>query len=138
MTKDLLVAAGVGVFGTTADFSIHVGAFPVSPEACILINAVGGLPPHPRLSLNYPSVQIVVRGKASGYVAASAKIQQCVAVLLGMATQTLSGDIYRACNLMGDVFTLGQDDNARPLLGANLRYIVEPALVAGGHRVSIS
>lgn len=137
-TKDILVAAGIGAFGTQDDFAIYLGAPPDKPDAVVVVNMTGGLPPHPRLALNYPSVQLMVRGKRGGYLAASAKIQEAVNALLGLSTATISGDTYRACNQLSDIAFLGQDDSTRPILSANFRFIVEPALMAGGHRVSIS
>ncbi len=134
---ELLVSKGYGTFGGTAAFDVHVGQLPDKPDAVILVNAVGGRPPHPRLSLNEPSVQIIVRGAPSGYVAASNKIRAIVDTLLGMPQETISGDIYQGCTQIGDVTTLGQDVNARPMFSANFHFIVEPA-VAGGHRVSIT
>jgi len=137
-TRDILVAAGIGASGTQDDFAIHLGTPPNSPDAVIVVNMTGGMPPHPRLALNFPSVQVIVRGKRSGYTAASAKIQAAVNALLGMATTVISGDTYRACNQLSDITWLGQDDSTRPIFSANFRFIVEPALMAGGHRVSIT
>jgi hypothetical protein len=120
-----------------AAFSMHLGKLPDKPDAAILINSTGGMPPEPRLLLNYPSVQVVVRGAPSGYVAAAAKIQEVVNALVGATPGNLSGDVYRGCIQVGDVSYLGQDENTRDLFSANFRFFVEPAQVAGGHRVPI-
>lgn len=137
-TKDLLVSKGLGVFNSTAAFSLFVGAPPDKPDALVLINVTGGRPPLPHLALNYPSIQVMVRGAPSGYAAASARMSAICNALLGISTYVLNGDTYRACNQIGDVIYLGQDDNTRPLLSANFRYIVEPAIMAGGNRATIS
>lgn len=136
--KDLLVSLGLGTFGAPTPFGLYVGAPPDKPDALVLINRTGGMDPLPHLLLNYPSVQVMVRGAASGYVAASAKMRVIVNALLGLSTVVLNGDTYRACNQIGEVMYLGQDDNTRPMLSANFRFIVEPAAVAGGHRSTIS
>lgn len=134
----MLTTAGLGTFGGTAAFSLFVGSWPEAPSACVLINATGGLPPEPRLLLNYPSVQVVVRGAPSGYVAARNKMTQIVNALIGLVPGVISGDTYRGCIQIGEVATLGQDDKTRQLFSANFRFFVEPAAIPGGHRVAIS
>lgn len=138
MTVELLTSLGFGTLGGGNAFDLYVGQPPDKPDACVVVNLAGGLAPYDRLLLNQPSVQVMVRGAPSGYVAASNKIYAIVNALLGMSSQTLSGDVYRACNQIGDVSTLGQDINTRPILVANFRFIVEPAAVSGGHRVPIN
>jgi len=135
--KDYLLAQGFGPFAGSSAFSLYIGHPPDKPDALILINATGGMSPHPRLLLNYPSVQVMVRGAPSGYVAATTKMKEVVAALLGMDTVVLNGDTYRGSHQIGDVSYLGQDDNTRSMHSANFRFDVEPAAVAGGHRVSI-
>lgn len=135
--KDILVGLGY-TFGQQSDWSIYIGQWPDSPNRAILINTVGGLSPEPNLLLNYPSIQILTRGKPSDYIAASDTIQTIVAKLLGMSSVTVNSDVYRGCVQLGDVAYLGQDENARPILVSNFRFYVEPAAVTGGHRVAIS
>jgi hypothetical protein len=135
--RKLLNTMGFGAIADGTAYSLYVGAPPDKPDAVTLVNVTGGLPPEARLLLNYPSVQVMVRGAASGYVAAAAKIQSAVNLLLGMTTTVVDGDTYRGCIVLSDVAYLGQDDNTRPMFSVNLRFFVEPAAVAGGHRVSI-
>ena len=136
--RDHLQSLGLGEAAGTSPFDLYIGQWPNVPNAAVLINRTGGLNPLPHLSLNYPSVQITVRGAPNGYIAASNRMEAIVNALLGIQTLVLGGDTYRACNQIGDVFYLGQDDKTRPMLSANFRFIVEPALMAGGHRSSIS
>ncbi len=65
--RDLLVAAGVGVFNASSGWSIHIGRSPVSPDTVIVITETAGLPSNPAYLLDFPNVQIKVRGSASGY-----------------------------------------------------------------------
>jgi hypothetical protein len=134
--KGFLVTAGVGVFAAPTGWSIHIGALPESPDTAILVNMTGGRSPFPHLALNYPSVQVIVRGSRSGYVPARQRMNMVVEALLGMSSIDVSGDTYRSCNQVGDVSFLGLDDNTRPLFGSNWWFIVLPA-VGAGHRVAI-
>ena len=118
------------------DYDLHVGQFPTTPDKAFLINAAGGRPPYPRLALNFPSVQVMVRGKASGYTDARAQIDKACNALLGFGNVVLNSDTYRSCNMMGDVIYLGQDDNGRPMMSANFWFIVEPSDL--GNRISIT
>jgi hypothetical protein len=125
-TKDLLVLAGLGSYGGTNPFDIYVGHPPDKPDSVTLINMAGGLNPLPHLLLDYPSVQVMVRGRPSGYAQASAHIAKVCKALIGIRTEILNGDTYRACNQLGGIAYLGQDNNTRPMFVANFRYIVEP------------
>ena len=136
-TKNFLVAAGLGTFGA-GEFGIFLGAPPDKPDSIILINMTGGRSPLPHLLLNFPSVQIMVRGGRNGYVAASNKVTAVVNALLGKTSTVDGGDTYRAFNQIGDITYLGQDDNTRPMFSANFSYIVEPAAISGGHRAPIT
>ncbi len=136
--KDALVTAGIGTFGAVSGWAIYIGQFPARPDTVLLINQVGGRSPFPHLLLNFPTVQIQIRGNQGGYKVTRAQLKLAVDSLLGMSSQVLNGDTYRSCNQVGDVIYLGQDENERPMFSANLTFIVEPAATAGTHRVTIT
>ena len=140
VVKDLLVSGGIGAFNSNTGWSICIGEPRVDPDTIILVNLVGGPSPYPHLLLNFPSVQVLVRGAKSGYVAGMAKANEIVNFLLGMSstTDTISGDVYRSCNQIGETAYMGQDDNTRPMISMNFSFIVEPAPEAGSHRISIT
>lgn len=136
--KDLLVAANVGVFGASSGWSINVGRLPSVPDTVIVCTATGGRNPLPHLLVNYPSVQVMVRGDKNGYAAAYDKLEAIVKTLLGIYTTVVQGDTYSACTQIGDVTYLGQDDGTRPLFSANFSFIVLPAAQSGDHRLPIT
>ena len=137
--KDVIITPpALGTFGATSGWGVYIGAFPSTLDTTILVNATGGRPPYPHLLLNMPSVQVMTRGAKNGYQAARDKLEAIVNRLLGMDTTVLQGDTFRSCNQIGDIAYLGQDDNTRPIFSANFWFIVEPAALAGGHRVAIS
>lgn len=138
--RDLLVAASVGTFNASTGWSITIGEPSDSPDTNILISASGGGSPYPHLLINFPSVQVFVRGKKSGYQDAQAKAREIVKVLLGRAgyTDAVSGDVYQSFTQTGDVAYLGQDENTRPMFTANFSLIVLPAAESGGHRTAIT
>jgi len=109
------------------NYDLNVGQFPSAPDKAILVNCSGGRSPYPHLALNFPSVQVMVRGKPSGYEEARTEASQVCDVLLGMGNEVANTDTYRSCNQMGDVIYLGQDDRGRPTFSANFWFIVEPS-----------
>ena len=117
-------------------YDLNVGQFPVTPDKAVLINAAGGRPPYPHLALNFPSVQVMVRGKPSGYTEAREEMRLICNLLLGMGSTVANEDTYRSCNQLGDVIYLGQDNRGRPIFSANFWYIVEPSDL--GNRVAIT
>lgn len=114
-------------YGSLVTFWVGLGEFPQTPEEVVLINGTGGRSPYPHLAINFPSVQVMVRGKKSGYVTARAQMATICDVLLGISSTVLNGDTYRSCNQIGDVISLGQDDNGRPIFSANFSCIVLPS-----------
>lgn len=114
-------------FGSRITFNVNVGQFPVSPDESIVINQSGGRSPYPHLAINFPSVQIMVRGRKSGYVVARHQMGEVCDILLGIGPTLLNSDTYQSCNQMGDVISLGQDDNSRPVFSANFWFIVLPS-----------
>lgn len=130
-----ILTAGYGP--ETVSYAVHLGAYPTEPDRVLLVTQSGGRSPYPGLALNFPSVQVCVRGKPSGYVEARDELRKACNILLGLTeTQVSSQDIMRSCNQMGDVMWLGKDDNDRPMFSANFWFIVEPN--DAGRRVKIT
>ena len=133
---DILVTAGCGTFAAVSGWGIFIGPLPKKPDTCILVNSTGGRNPFPNFLLDFPSVQVMVRGSENGHEDAWDKASACVDALLGMSSTAMGSDTYLACNQIGDISFLGLDENQRPLFSANFSFIVEPA--SGTHRVAIS
>ena len=134
--KDLLIASpALGTFGANTGWSINIGKLVSSPHTAIGIMQSGGLPPNPRYLLDYPSVQIMVRGAANDYQGGLAKAQAVKDRLLGIPSQTLNSDRWVACNMLGDIINLGFDENNCPMFALNFQLIIEPA--SGTNRVAL-
>jgi len=125
--RDLLVAGGVGTFGATTGWSIHIGRMVDRPDTAVVIYPSGGQPANPKWLLDFPSVMVQVRGNANDYASAFAKAEAVKSTLLGLPSQDLNGDRWVAINLAGDINPLGHDDSQRPLFSLNFRLIIEPA-----------
>jgi len=125
--RDLLVTAGVGTFNASSGWSINIGRSPVTPDTIILITETGGLPSNPAYLLDFPNVQVKVRGNASGYLAALNKMHEVNDVLLGLPSQDVNGDRWDSITQLTNVAHLGYSENQQPLFAGNYALIVEPA-----------
>lgn len=128
--KDLLVAAGVGIFAAADGWSICIGKTVDLPDTLICCRQTGGQTPNPKWLLDYPSVQVIVRGNANGYADAFTKATAVKDVLLGLPSQDLNGDRWVQINGLGDIVDIGVDEKKRPRLAVNFSLILEPAASA--------
>lgn len=136
--KDILVAAAVGQeagLATEADWDIFAGKYPAEPNSLISINDTPGLPPNPKWLVDFPSIQIRVRGPKEDYPAARAKAEEVKDAMLGLPSQDINGNRWTAVNMIGDIAPLGQDDLNRWQFTVNFALIIEPN--SGTHRDSL-
>lgn len=132
---ELLQIAAIGVIGGS-NWGIFLGKLPTSPNNAICCTASGGPSPFPHLTINFPSVQVMVRGKAGSYEETENKCREIVAALLGLPAQNFNTDFWGGVRQLGDVISLGFDEVNRPLFSCNFSIIVETP--AEGYRQSIT
>lgn len=135
--KDLLVDANIGVFAATTGWGIFIGKLPSEPYTAIAIITTGGLTPNPKYLLDFPSIQVLVRGAPNGYAAAFVKAVAIKNTLLGLPSQEVSGDTWVQVNQIGDVASLGYDENNCPLFSINFALTIEPATGSGMNRTPL-
>ncbi len=133
--RDLLVAAGVGTFNAPSGWSIHISRMPAKPDTCIVIYDSGGKPSNPKWLLDFPTIQVRVRGDENGYLAAQAKCKAVVDALLGLPSQDINGDRWVMITQLSAPTFLGYEDNKRPQFSINFQLTIEPA--SGTNRESL-
>lgn len=134
--KDVLVAGGY-TFGGTGNWAVYIGTMPSTPVQVITIYDAPGLAPNPKWLLDYPSIQIKVRGGPNDYSAAYNKIRELSERLIGKpAFNALdgSGDRIVMINGIGSIAYLERDENQRHVFVMNLSLIIEPAATANSQR----
>jgi hypothetical protein len=124
--RDTLVLAGVGGNGGVADWAIHVSKMLNTPDRTIVVINTGGVAPNPHWLVDFPTVQIRIRGKKSDYVAARGKAQAVKDALLGITPRSINGTWYDGFFMIGDIIQIGYDESDRILFSTNWRFIVEP------------
>ena len=132
---DHLVAASVGVFEATSGWSIHIGKMPPSPDSVVLVTHSGGTPSDPKFLLDYPHVQVRVRGGIGNYRDAKLKAQEIKDLLLGMDPEDKTTARWVSVTLLSDIAFLGYDENDRPEFSVNFSMIIEPT--TGANRIPL-
>lgn len=123
--KDLLVANGGGswTFGT----NLFIGRMIDQPDNVTFVISRPGSPPNPRYLIDFPSIQVIVRGNEDSYVAARTLAVKAKDILLGLPSQDLNGDRWVAINMIGDMAYVGADPKQRHMFSINFALIIEPA-----------
>lgn len=133
--KDVLVSAGIGTFGGSTGWGIYIGFEPSAPDTVITLYDTGSSQePNPAYLLDFPTIQIRVRGAKGDYPGAFAKAFAVKDVLLGLPPQTINGTRYDGVWMVSDVSYIGTSED-RPVFTSNWRIAREPA--TGGNRVSL-
>lgn len=117
--KDMIVAAGLGVFGT----NLFIASLPQDPDFCIALYDIAGysgVNVDLNNVVNYewerPAVQVQVRGsRTSIYTDAYNKISAITALLHGKQ-ETRNGAIYKLIRQEGNIGHVSTDEYRRPLL----------------------
>ena len=126
LLKDILVADGEGVFAATSGWGIYIGDEPDQPDTSITLYDTGGQAPNPKFALDYPTVQIRIRGSKGAYQAAYDKARTVRASLLGHDSGTIGDTWLVSVTMKGDIMHLGKDQDRRPLVTLNFQLITEP------------
>ena len=117
---------------------MEIGAMPDDPDKAIQINDTGGIEPNPKWALDFPTLQIMVRGEVSGYLDAYRAAKAVKDVLLGIDPYTTTdGDRVVSITQNGDLGFIGRDDDMRPMFTINFALIIEPQVVDNMNRLAL-
>lgn len=110
-----LIAQGVGVAGSTADWVVKKNWMAPAPHRAIGLFETGGFPNDGNESalIDRPTFQVRVRGPKGGASTARAKIA-AARTALEIGNSTLSGRRYVHIVAQSEPTFLGMDENQRP------------------------
>ena len=129
-----LLATHVG----TSGWQTEIGAMPATPDKVIMISDTGGLSPNPKWLLDFPTIQIMIRGIVSGYIVTAREAKAVKDLILGVASFTTSeGDRWVSATMNGDLGFIGRDENMRPMFSINFALIIEPQVVGNSNRLAL-
>jgi hypothetical protein len=118
--KDMLESSVSGLNLTFAT-DLFISRMPESPDVCVALFDYSGLPPEPGYDYFYPSVQVRVRGNQGGYQAAWTVAESIRDFLRDIHDETWNSTKYVHIWCQGDILSLGQDENNRPIFSINFR-----------------
>ena len=137
--KDILEAQSVGTPGPGTGWRLFISKEPDLPDTVVTIYNTGSWrAPDPKWLLDFPSVQVRIRGAVNGYQAAYTKAQEVKDRLLGLVPQTLNGDFWRSVVIQGDLTFLQYDQKERPVFVLNFALYIEAAPSAQSTRLALS
>jgi hypothetical protein len=130
---------GLGTSDVVGPWYVTVGRQPDKPNRVITFYDTGGLAPNPKFRLNYPSVQVRIRGQQDAYDVTMTKAIDVQEFLLGMDAITLDKMHFSGVIGIGDVAFIGFDPTSRPEFTVNFRCFTEPAADSSAfmHRESL-
>ncbi len=120
--KDIL--DGDSALGLTFKTDLFVEEQIDKPNATITVRDSGGPQPQYHMPVDTifkPTVQIMARGTAGGYLVAHELLQDIRATLEALSNYTINGARYLGFWTDGDIISVGLDESKRPLLSLNLR-----------------
>jgi len=108
--------------GLTVGTDLFVSREPDTPDAVVSVFDTGGGEPSSGIErYDFPTVQVRVRGDKMDYENAYVTMESIKTALHKYANQTVNGTKYIAIWASSDIFSLGYDENDRPLLTLNFR-----------------
>lgn len=130
--KDLLRNRNV----ETGTWKLFVGKLPAEPDTAIAVMKSSGPGGQPSLLVDFPGIQILLRGARGGdsYEDAEAKLRQIRDNLLGIPSKPSEMPTLISCTERGSSVPLGYDEMERPLFSNNFQLIVEPVPSPYTHR----
>lgn len=135
--RDYLVSEGIIEAANSGnDWSGFVAEEPNSEKATVTFYNTGGRTPNVKWLIDYPSVQVRVRGLKNGYENSRAKIQEIKDKLIGLPSQMVGSTWWVSVAGMGDIIDM-PFENSRPIHVMNFRLIVEPPAGAGVTRQAL-
>lgn len=139
--KDILVANGVGTLAGSSGWSIHITKMPefqsgITPHTVIGIFDTGGQNPDAKFILDFPTLNILVRGPIGDYQSAANKQEEIKETLLGIPATVVNTTKYVGIWQVGSIIFVHWDESNRPVLSSNWRIAREEA--SSGHRSSLS
>jgi len=130
--KSLIAAHAAG-----SGWQIEIGVMPDTPDKVIAISDTPGSDPNPKWLIDFPSLQVMVRGNVSGYLDTFVEAKAVKDLLLGVTSQDISGDRWVSITGNGDLGFIGRDEKQRPLFTVNFALIIQPQVVANSNRLPL-
>ncbi len=118
---------GSTIVGGSTGWTLRVGNLIDIPDRQVVMYDTGGESPNPAWLVDFYTFQAIIRTSPNAYGEGWTKAKEVKDKLLGMNSQTISGDIWVSVICKGDIGFIGYDDKDRAQFSINFRAIIEPA-----------
>ena len=106
-----------------ADWRLRLGYMQAAPDRSVAIYPTPGRAPEAGTPADYPGIQVKVRGNPDDYQAVEAK-ERAIYLFLHDGDPTLIGTGTVYCfAVQSEALPMGQDENRRPALTRNYRFM---------------
>src|SRR5690349_13147824 len=119
------ILAAAGIIGGATGWEGRLGGLGTDGKQIAFIDS-GGRPGEVKVAIDYPTVQLLVRGSkaAGGYSEAHAKAKAAYEALIGIPTPNGTWSELVSCTARGYINWLGRDDQDRPQFSLNFQLII--------------
>ena len=130
----MTILQGVSGGSLVSGWGQQISNFITEPDKQLVIRDTGGLPSELAVAVDYPSVQVLIRGKATagGYTEAYAFAIAVRNALVGIPSRPALWTKLTSVTPRGHIQDLGKDDQARPVFSFNLQLIL--SFTTSGYR----
>ena len=120
-------------------WTFRIGKMPSSPDQVITLIDQGGPGGIPNLLVDYPGLQVLVRGPRGdvGYKTSYLMMRRIRDAILGMSNAPPEFPELDGITERGHIVPLGYDDTDRHVWSSNYQLLVEPGTNAITHRSSL-
>lgn len=134
--KQVLAAASPAVISST--WPVFIGNMPSDPDRCMSIRDYGGLTAEVGLAVDYPKVQVKLRGSrgATSYPETYDQAKKVFDALVGIPSRPVAWPNLVSVVPVGHIVPIGRDQSDRELITVNFQLIV--AFDTAGHREAIT
>lgn len=122
--KDITSYLGTSASGTglTEATNLFYNKMPDTPDAVVSVHDTGGgAPSSSAEKLEYPTVQVLIRGAKMGYDTGYATAEDVKNALHKLVKQTINSTTYISIWATTDIFFLENDSDDRPIFSINFR-----------------
>lgn len=129
-SKDIAILTG---------WAISIGKMPHEPDKQICLIDQGGPAAYPNLLVDFPGIQVLVRGGRGGteYQSSYLQVRRVRDAILGMPNQPSEFPELDGVTERGHIVPLGYDEMDRHTWSSNYQLIVEPGTNTITHRSSL-
>jgi hypothetical protein len=137
LIKDYILAHAPN--GFLAGWEIKIGKLPAEPDQVIALIDQGGPAGFPHLLVDWPGLQILVRGAKAGdgYQTSYLKVRGLRDLILGLDSHPVEFPELDGVTERGHIVPLGYDEQDRHTWSSNYQLQVEPGANALTHRASL-